>query len=112
MKKGLFLDDERMPYDVTWLKLPYVKWTIVRTVKQFESAYKAVDFDVVSLDHDLQDFAEGFEQTGKHAAMLIVHLDDIGVKPLPEIIVHSMNPVGKENIEQYIDFYLRYKGLK
>lgn len=112
-KKGLFLDDERTPIQVTWINYPSVDWDIVRTVGEFSEAYRSGAYEVVSLDHDLQDFCPvtSVELTGKHAAMYMVHLDDLGKVILPEIFVHSMNPVGKENIKSYIDSYKRYKGV-
>lgn len=34
--KGLFLDDERVPQDVTWIKYPEnVEWVVVRSYDEF-----------------------------------------------------------------------------
>lgn len=59
MRYNLFLDDERIPYDVTWVKLPgnmYSDHVIVRSYNEF--AKHIISFglpDSVSFDHDLAD---------------------------------------------------------
>ena len=61
--KGLFLDDERNPQDVTWM--PHsdyhdVEWTVVRNFQEFKQQILE-EWDVISFDHDLQDFSNGRE---------------------------------------------------
>lgn len=106
--KGLFLDDERNPQDVTWLQYPEdVEWTVVRTFSEFVKAVTAQGFELISLDHDLQDFSKGTEMTGydclKYLCTKSSYIPDCF---LPQIVVHSMNPVGKANILSYWKNYL------
>jgi hypothetical protein len=62
----LFLDDERCPKDVTWLKLPEVKWTITRTSNQFKHRIEHNGMPkTISFDHDIQDYSnDNKEVTG------------------------------------------------
>lgn len=56
MTYHLFLDDERHPGDVTWVKLPNVPWQVVRNYDEFvETVYKHGIPDFVTFDHDLAD---------------------------------------------------------
>lgn len=96
MIKGLFLDDERNPEDVTWellgtsRKYPdNIEWTVVRTRSDFQDACETGEYTHYSFDHDIQDFTtvkkgtpiaetafgmvyqeedETFEHTGYHCA--------------------------------------------
>ncbi len=53
--KGLFLDDERKPSEVTWAGYSPEKynWTIVRTPDEFRKAIKEKIYDVYSFDNYL-----------------------------------------------------------
>lgn len=110
MPKGLFLDDERNPQDVTWLQYPEnVEWTVVRTFSEFVKVVRTDVFELLSFDHDLQDFSKGSEMTGYDC--LKFYCDFIGFHGLkpeyhPVILVHSMNPIGKVNILTYWKNYL------
>ena len=102
MSYYLFLDDERMPKDVTWVKLPDVTWVIVRSHDEFIlTIVKNGNPKFIAFDHDLgisyyagkQD-----EKTGLSCAkwygeyVLANHLE------LADFTVHSMNPIGKKSI--------------
>ncbi len=55
--KGLFLDDERVPSDVTWVDyLDKIEWTVVRTYAEFLEHMKMGVYSYYSFDHDIQDF--------------------------------------------------------
>ena len=63
MIKGLFLDDERNPEDVTWELLgtsrnypDNIEWTVVRTRSAFQEACETREYTHYSFDHDIQDF--------------------------------------------------------
>ena len=65
--KGLFLDDERFPQDVTWIQYPdNIEWTIVRNFQDFnlELAHGDNDYQIYSFDHDIQSYIDGREYTG------------------------------------------------
>lgn len=119
-KINLFLDDFRYPDICLMYMYPkigvearmYVEedWTIVRNYNEFKEAIlkHAGNIEKVSFDHDLAD--EHYnqnswgsttykEKTGFDCAKLLLeHYQSKNLK-LPKIYVHSMNPVGTENIK-------------
>ena len=55
--KGLFLDDERNPEDVTWIDYPEnIEWTVVRSGDEFLYEFHRHNFQVFSFDHDIQGY--------------------------------------------------------
>jgi hypothetical protein len=125
MSYYLFLDDIRQISDVRkYCVLPNIndkEWIIVRSYKEFVDiiTLRGVP-QFVSLDHDLADIHYGHglnndaipydsyeEKTGYDAAKWLVnYCMERGIKH-PPYIVHSMNPIGKLNIESYINSYNR-----
>lgn len=129
----LFLDDERRPKDVTWVRLPLVPWTIVRDHPSFVATITAAGVLPlhISFDHDLGadaydeanrlavearlltskpqiDYSKLKTKTGYHCAQWLVdYCIAHDYAPLPEWTVHSMNPIGKENIESLLTSYAR-----
>lgn len=103
----IFIDDERMPADVTWVKLPKPKeWHVCRSYKGFvkllESCKEAPMF--ISFDHDLGLPKDGSdEKTGVHCAKALINICVDNHWKLPGVQVHSMNPVGKKNIIDVLD---------
>lgn len=128
MVMNIFLDDERNPRDVTWVKLPDCTWTIVRNFAEFKEWINKYGIPKrVAFDHDLAEchypgsspemelcFKIGVIPysrldgcTGYDAAKwLCKYCQDNNVK-FPEYYVHTMNPVGAENIIGYIKNYKR-----
>lgn len=124
MKYNLFLDDIRQPSEVGNYMLPVElrpqyrldKWEIVRNYEQFVEIIEKHGLpDKISFDHDLADshydpktWTEVFtygEKTGCNCAeWLCKYCHEKGLK-FPEYYVHSMNPVGKENIIGCIEGY-------
>jgi hypothetical protein len=118
-KFKLYLDDVRTPYDPQWI--------VVRSYNQFvrEIQHKGLEnFDEISLDHDLDDSAMNefynnvisngtidynkiIEKTGMECAKYLVNLSMESGVLLPQIWVHSFNPVGSENIMGLINNYLK-----
>ena len=118
--KRLFLDDIRIPEDC----LSYMKddvyeenWDIVRTYKEFtDYIVKNGVPDEISFDHDLADehydptmylsssiYGEKYEsfreKTGYDCARWLSQYCIDNVIPMPKTCyVHSMNPVGRDNI--------------
>lgn len=113
---GLFFDDIRDPKDVcNYLDevavLPYLlgNWTVVRTYEEFvrciskDSAYERISFD-----HDLGEDKYGRElPSGYDALKWLVERLMTQELPLPEVLCHSQNPVGKANIMGYWDSFRR-----
>lgn len=105
--KGLFLDDERNPEDVTWMQYPEnIEWVVVRTFSEFVKAVQSGIFDLMSFDHDLQDFSKGSEMTGYDCLKFYCNFLYVEDCFLPQVVVHSMNPIGKVNILTYWKNYL------
>jgi hypothetical protein len=124
MSYNLFLDDARLPDEVTWVRLPDVDWVIVRTYDEFVQTIENRGVpDICSFDHDLADehYAEYVnstvngnfnyntisEKTGYHACKWLVnYLNDRNL-PLPKCYIHTMNPIGEQNILSLIHSYRR-----
>lgn len=127
MSYYLFLDDERFPQDVTWVKLPLHNWTIVRNYTDFVRAItdKGLPKEI-AFDHDLGyehyqayntadkpgkgviDYSSFKEKTGLDCAKWLIEYCREKNLPLPTFYVHSMNPIGKQNIINAINSYKRY----
>ena len=117
---NLFLDDEREMNDVTWApwqireKYRNEGWVIARSYGEALVNLAQRGFPTfVSFDHDLGD-----DNTGYDLAKALVEADikfrDKGVyeykfPPNFDFYVHSQNPVGKANIEAYLNNYLKHK---
>lgn len=109
--KILFLDDERSPSDVTWVKYSgTVKFTVVRTREEFQWAVLTNPrFDIFSLDHDLQDFDHFSEKENTGFSCLYEVASSYRCKLPKQVIAHSKNPIGAEKINNLFNFV---KGLK
>lgn len=122
--KYLFLDDERMPGDVTWVIIGGVgswgtDWQIVRSLQEAKEWVTKNGFpDVISFDHDLGinhyvgDYSDG--NTGYDFAKWLIEYDiDTGTMPSDfKFTVHSKNPIGSENIRSILENYIRFKNNK
>ena len=117
--KRLYLDDVRTPVGEDWI--------IARNYEQFVSIIRLdglSSFDVISLDHDLgeQSMIEYYtnvknnyelnyeniinEKTGYDCCKFLVSESMTKKIPLPQIFVHSANPIGSANMMGYINNYL------
>ena len=131
--RRLFLDDYRDPVDcVPYMYQRIGKensvyleaWTIVRNYDSFVNNIKLAGVpDIISFDHDLaegyyhkniqqgqinydsNDFDNNDNKTGLHCAKWLVDYCIENNYKLPKYYIHSMNPVGSENIKNYLDFY-------
>lgn len=117
-KKYLYLDDIRTPVGDHWI--------VARNYNEFVDAVKLHglgSFEVISLDHDLGeeamieyytnvknnyqlDYKNIEEKTGYDAAKFLVSESMNTSIPLPQIYVHSANPIGSANMMGYINNYL------
>lgn len=125
---GLFLDDMRIPKDVieyispVQLKEIYLNtdWVIVRNYDEFVKYVTENTLpELISFDHDLADehycndmsdssYERFKEKTGYECAKwLCDYCGDNDLK-LPKYIVHSMNPIGKKNIENYLQNFIKF----
>ena len=119
-KKRLYLDDVRTPLGDDWI--------IARNYEEFVSTIKfhgLENFDMISLDHDLgeQSMVEYYtnvknnykldynnivdEKTGYDCCKFLVSESMSKNIPLPQIYVHSANPIGSANMMGYINNYFK-----
>jgi hypothetical protein len=126
-KMRLYLDDVRTPKDPNneWIDgVP--QWEVVRSYDEFVAHIRKNGLDayeVISLDHDLGDSAMNeyynnvhpnytldynniVEKTGYDCAKWLVAESMTKTIPLPQIYVHSANPIGSANIMGYVNNYL------
>ena len=119
----LYLDDIRTPTEG--------EWEVVRNYDEFVAHIKMnglESYEVISLDHDLGDTAKNeyynnvrdnykidynniTEKTGLDCAKFLVAESMTKGVPLPQIYVHSANPIGSANIMGYINNYLMNSRL-
>jgi len=132
----LFLDDVRSPKDAIGLvpdknnKFYWENdWDVVKDYNEFVLYIETNGTpEFVSFDHDLGDTAmdEYFrnvetkgtldydnikEKTGFDCAKFLVEYCMDENQPLPEYLVHSANPVGKKNIESYLENAKKHLSL-
>jgi hypothetical protein len=139
MGYNLFLDDFREPHEVGNYILPvnfrtYYRlkpWVIVRNYAEFVTCIEEKGMpDIISFDHDLadehytpehywddydkskeyQESREYTEKTGLGCAEWLVNYCMDKDLPLPKYFIHSMNPVGADNIKNYLENYLKVFG--
>jgi len=98
--KKLYLDDIRIPQTEGW--------DIVRNYDEFVAWIRLNGIPgEVSFDHDL---GENTEKTGYDAAKWLGNYCIENNIPFPEWNVHSANPVGKANIETYIQNVIKHQN--
>ena len=128
----LYLDDIRIPensYDYTGDKIYLTPdWFIVKSYDEFvEFINKNGLPEIISFDHDLahehynQDMYKSVDEYNKHyksftektgydcVKWLVQYCIDNNLK-FPEWYLHTMNPVGKINMESYIKSYLKFSN--
>jgi hypothetical protein len=116
-KMRLYLDDVRIPTEDGW--------EVVKNYDEFVAHIRMhglESYEVISLDHDLGDTAMNeyynnvrdnykidynniTEKTGLDCAKFLVAESMTKSIPLPQIYVHSANPIGSANIMGYINNY-------
>jgi hypothetical protein len=115
---------------ITLPAIPPSNWTIVRSFDEFKMLIDSLDDcpEFVTFDHDLADehykvmqaevkhtffkndnqdgmnftFDYGKEKTGYECAKYFVEVAINKGWKIPEYTVHSLNPVGRERIQQYL----------
>lgn len=108
MKKLLWLDDYRNPFEnKNWLNFsPIGKNCEVICVKDYEEFTKYIIKnglpDAICFDHDLET-----EKTGYDCAKWLVEYHQNYGGEFPKFSSQSANPVGRENILNYLKNYLK-----
>lgn len=122
-KLKLYLDDVRTPTDKDWI--------LVRNYEEFVNQINlhGLDgFEEISLDHDLGESAmiEYYtnvknnnslnyknieEKTGYDCCKFIINLSMTKNIPIPQVYIHSANPIGSLNMMSYVNNYLSVCNL-
>lgn len=98
---GLYVDDIRdLP------KKFGSGWCSARSFHEAILKLELIDFDEVSLDHDIASFYGNKEMTGYDILLWMVQRKMDGKHVPTTIHVHSANPVGVERMEGVIKRYL------
>ena len=113
MNYFLFIDDERDPVNVTWgnvqdqLMYADAEWIIARNWSEVLELVVSLGFpSLISFDHDLGDGEKtGYEIAQKLCDMV---MDGVSMPENFEFRVHSKNPVGAENIRNYMNNFLKH----
>ena len=121
----LFIDDERNPSQVKWIDMPLGPWIIVRNYDAFVDYITKNGIPThISFDHDLgesayEEFSAAYnsdkiiryenikEKTGYDCLKYLISRCDTLKSPIPNCTFHTMNPIGKENMEKYLECYLK-----
>lgn len=111
MSYNIFLDDIRFPNTTKHVELPLYDWTIVRSYNAFVNIITERGLPKhIAFDHDLsyddQNKICGFnEKTGYDCAKWLVEYCMRTNQELPDYGVHSMNYIGKQNIQCLLENY-------
>lgn len=127
MAYNLFLDDVRQPGSVGNYINPVslgeiyrkTKWVIVRNYSEFihyinENGLPELisfDHDLAAIHYDPSTWVESFEydeETGLDCAKWLCEYCLKENKRLPKFMVHSQNPVGKQNIKNYLENFKKH----
>jgi hypothetical protein len=95
----LYVDDIRNP------PFPAV---VARSYAEAISMLESTEFEIISLDHDLACFDGDRELTGYDVAIWLEERAHSGIA-VPEIRIHSANPVGRARIQSVIDSIRRMR---
>lgn len=116
MTWNLFIDDERLLSDVKWAayqireKYRDEQWVIARNIDEvIELIHEKGMPSFISFDHDLGDKTA----TGYDIAKLLIDWDIDEYYSFPDnfnFYVHSLNPIGKANIENLLKGYFNAKN--
>jgi len=137
--KNLFLDDIREPRDACYYvsnpgEYWNREWTVVRSYDEFVNFIQEKGLpETISFDHDLADehyqdlfedknwkkedsgvelsYDSYTEKTGLECAKWLVDFCIENGKQLPTCWVHSANPVGKKNIQAYLENAAKHMNL-
>lgn len=107
MTWNLFIDDERFPPN------DGRDWIICRNKieVQIQVMLRGMP-SYISFDHDLgENEPTGYDITKWLVGIDLTSLDELGRFPDNfDFYVHSQNPIGKANIEQYINNYMKVRS--
>lgn len=110
MKKiYIWLDDVRNPYDfLNFMTFEHYDVHWVKNAQEFHGYLENNIIDenvVIDFDHDLGDDVDGYFCADE----LVNYCLDNKMK-LPECRIHSMNPVGAENIKALLKNFIKFQN--
>lgn len=98
----LYVDDERPLPDI----YDSHEWTTARSFHEAIVKLELINFDEVSLDHDIASFYGNKELTGYDILMWLCQRKYEGMYHVPaKIHIHTANPVGRDNMQALLDQY-------
>jgi hypothetical protein len=105
----IYLDDKRDPPDNSWTLFRNIG-DMARAMYIESPTLNIADIEVFSLDHDLGDFiklADGkiLELDGVQAINSIYEWFNYKGVPVPKILIHSANPIGRQNMIHRIEYW-------
>lgn len=102
--RGLWVDDIRpIPDD-----LVERDWCSAHSFHEAIVKLELLEFEEISLDHDIASFYGNKEMTGYDILMWLVQRKLEGIHHVPTIVnVHSANPVGHDRMYNVIQQYFR-----
>lgn len=111
MSYNLILDDERSTEMIVnctnnewYLSQQFI---FARTYEEFCEIIDDMGLpNFISFDHDIADFKNGEERTGKTAAQFVIDYCIDNDLDFPNYMVHSSNPRGAENIQRLVDDFI------
>jgi hypothetical protein len=137
--RKLFLDDFRVPKDCIHYMNSRIgsentiyleDWDVVKDYDEFVHNIETNGMpDVISFDHDLADehydssmydlneeynnrYSNFREKTGYDCAIWLCEYCSEREIPLPKYFVHSMNPIGSDNIKNVLNNYTKFFNSK
>lgn len=97
--KNLWVDDERPAPE---------GWDLAKSYQEAIDKLETINYDKVSLDHDIASFDENGEKTGYDIALWLANRKYTSDEYIPsKIECHSANPVGRLRIEGVVNRYLK-----
>lgn len=108
MKTLLWLDDYRNPFDSDWLVFSPIRHPFqTYWVDSYDGFVDWIEEhgipDAICFDHDL-----GTVKTGYDAAKWMCDYCYFHSVPIPLYAIQSANPVGRENIQNYIENFRKH----
>ena len=100
-KKGLYVDDIRNPPQ------KWEDWDIARNYSHAIELLTNNYYESISLDHDIASYQNGVERTGYDIVKWLCERKVNGETVPDNYYIHTANPVGRSNMEQLINRYLK-----
>jgi len=125
----IFLDDERIPQDARKHTGNDIynqeDWILVRSFDEFKEYIQNTGLpELISFDHDLAHehykycfskhipYSEFIVKTGYHCLLWLILFCNMNSKSLPQILIHTRNEQGKNNMINLCETYIMLALMK